>query len=92
MRGVEWASLMGRRLRTIMDLRRREQRHPALKEHAQKLGCSLNALIDVRGVLDEPELIRRIQEAERSRRESLQWIVVVGAIAALVGALAVWAG
>ena len=80
------------RLRRIMKLPRGE-RELRLREYAAKLGCSLNATYDGRGVHDEPELIRRIHEAERSRRDRRLWIfAVLAAISAAASALAVWAG
>ena len=63
-----------------------------LIDHAQKLGVSMAELYDTKGILSEPELQRRVAEAERSLRESRLWVIaVIAAIASAVSAIAAWA-
>ncbi len=53
-------------------------------EYAKSLGVSLKELYSSNGLLSEPELDRRIIEAERARRENRLWIVAVVSAAASV--------
>ena len=70
----------------------KEERETKLRELAQKLGCSLSSTYSAeRDKHLEHELIRRIQDADRSIREHhLWWIAVLASIAAVVSALAAW--
>lgn len=62
-----------------------------LKQYTQELGVSLSQLYDTHGNIDEPELQRRVQEAERSLRENALWFVaVISAVASMISALAAW--
>jgi hypothetical protein len=66
-------------------------RGEALKTLAIKLGVSTAELADKHGVESEPELQRRVLEAQRARRESWLWVVAVAAmIASVASALAAW--
>ena len=64
-----------------------------LMSRAEALGVSTQHLQDARyGAVDEPELQRRVLEAERHIRDSrLWWVAVLSAAVALVSALAAWA-
>lgn len=63
-----------------------------LKKRAQELGVSMNELHDTWGNMSEPELQRRVLDAERARRESSLWVIaLVSAIASVLSALAAWA-
>ena len=63
-----------------------------LKKRAEELGVSFQELWDTNGIMSEPELQRRVMEAERSLRESKMWLIaVISAIASIVSALAAWA-
>lgn len=63
-----------------------------LKARAEELGVSMNELYDTQGIISEPELQRRVVEAERSIRESKLWVVaVIAAISAVISALGAWA-
>jgi len=65
-----------------------------LRDRAKKLGVSLEQL--PRGeppvtVLNEPEIQRRVMEAERHNREASLWLLaLVSAIASLISAIAAW--
>lgn len=63
-----------------------------LEARAEELGVSMHETIDGRhGVLKEPELQRRVMEAERSTRENRLWLVaLVSAIASAVSAAGAW--
>jgi cytoskeletal protein RodZ len=62
-----------------------------LKRHAEELGVSMSQLYDTKGHMDEPELQRRVLEAERSVREGrLWWIALISAVIALLSAAAAW--
>ena len=69
------------------------EREVALRELATEVGCSLVSTYTGDGSKHlEDELIRRIQEADRTIRESrLWWFAVISAIASVVSALAAWA-
>lgn len=63
-----------------------------LTARAEELGVSLSQLYDSKGHINEPELQRRVAEAERSIRESKLWVVaVIAAMAAVISALGAWA-
>ena len=70
----------------------KSDREVALRELAQKLGCSLFSTYGGDGGKHlEEELIRRIQEAARSIRESRLWLIaLISAIASVISALAAW--
>ena len=72
---------------------------PELRKLAKKLCCSLQGLTDAQtGQTLQVEFMRRIREADRSRRESRLWIVAlvaagaaaVAAAASLCSAVAAW--
>ena len=68
-----------------------QEREVRLRELAQEYGCSLDSSYLPDGKHLTEEVIRRIQEAERSTRESnLWWIAVLAAIASIFSALAAW--
>ena len=82
-----------RRLKKILDqtqpgsLGRTQQ----LEKLAQEIGCTIAGAKDTFGILNEAEVIRRIQEACRSIRENrLWWIALISAIASLLSAFAAW--
>lgn len=71
------------------------ERKKELKEYGRELGVSLNSLeSNPAGEFSkfyEEDLIKRIYEAERSRREERLWIIAfLSAIAAIISALAAW--
>jgi hypothetical protein len=73
-------------IKKIMTIKDRGERDVALRKLAVKLGCSFSPPASV-----EEELIRRIQEAARSKREScLWWIAFISAVASAFSALAAW--
>jgi len=75
----------------IMAMSDKEKREVALRLLANKLGCSLSSTYISNGKHLEDEVIRRIQEAARSIRESrLWWIALFSAIASALSALAAW--
>ena len=81
-----------KQIKKIMAINDKDKREIALRVLANKLGCSLSSTYtsDGRKHLEE-EVIRRIQEAARSIRESrLCWIAVISAIASAFSALAAW--
>lgn len=52
---------------------------------------SSQELYDTQGHMSEPELQRRVLDAERSLREARLWIIaLVSAIASVVSAIAAW--
>ncbi len=80
-----------RKIKKIMSIKDRDKREVALREFAVKLGCSLSSTYTSDGKHLEEELIRRIQEAARSIRESRLWLIaLISAIASLFSALAAW--
>ncbi|MGB4781933.1 hypothetical protein [Candidatus Methylomirabilis sp.] len=68
------------------------EREVELRKLAAELGCSLSSTYGGSGDKQlEEEVIRRIQEAARSIRESrLWWIALIAAIASALSALAAW--
>jgi len=79
-----------RRLQQIMKLNP-DKREKALREYAQELGCSLSSSYAPEGKHLEEEIVRRIQDAMRSIRESrMWWIAILAAIASVFSALAAW--
>jgi len=61
-----------------------------LESRAKELGVSLDHLYSEAGI-NEPELQRRVLEAERSLRENRLWIIAfISAIASVVSAIAAW--
>jgi hypothetical protein len=75
-------------------LKYRELRGKELEKRAEELGVSLDETWDVGGerpILKEPELQRRVREAERARRDRNFWIVaLVSSIASACSAVAAW--
>jgi len=78
-------------LRRIMKLPS-DEREPKLRELAQDLGCSLASTYGGDGSKHlEEEVVLRIQEAGRSYRAAMLWIVALAsAVASIVSALAAW--
>jgi hypothetical protein len=73
-------------IKKIMTIKDRGEREVALRKLAVKLGCNFSPTESV-----EEELIRRIQEAARSIRESRLWLIALAsAIASALSALAAW--
>ena len=64
-----------------------------LISRANTLGVSTQHLEDPRyGAIDEPELQRRVLEAERHLRDArLWWVALLSAAVAVVSACAAWA-
>ena len=61
-----------------------------LEERAKELGVSFDRLYSEAGI-NEPELQKRVLEAERSLRESRLWqIALTSSIASVVSAIAAW--
>lgn len=80
-----------RKIKKIMSIKDRDKREVALRTLADKLGCSLSSTYTSDGKHLEEEVIRRIQDAARSKREScLWWIAFISAIASAFSALAAW--
>jgi hypothetical protein len=80
---------MQRRLQQIMKLNSKEKREVALNTYAQELGCSLSSMYTSKGKHLEEEIVRRIQEAMRSIRESRMWLIAfISAIASVLSASA----
>jgi hypothetical protein len=79
------------RIKSIMRLEPNE-REIELRKLAQKLGCSLSSTYSGDGAKHrEEEVIRRIQEAARSTRESRLWLfALLSAISAILSAMAAW--
>lgn len=62
-----------------------------LRRKALRLGVSTNELASSTGRISEPELQRRVVEAERAIRESRLWILaLISAIASVFSAIAAW--
>jgi hypothetical protein len=60
-----------------------------LRARAEELGVSMGRLYDSDGHISEPELQRRVLEAERANRESRLWLIaLISAIASVVSAIA----
>lgn len=80
-----------KRIKTILSLDKK-QREVALRELAMELGCSLLSTYSGDGGKHlEDELVRRIQEAARSIRESrMWWIALIASVSSIVSALAAW--
>lgn len=79
--------------RKLIKIRRmdRMQRERALRNLAVEYGCTLTSLSDTDAKHDEAELIRRIQEADRSLREARLWAVaLISAAASAISAAAAW--
>ena len=58
-----------------------------LKEHANSLGVSLTRLYNTNGLLNEPELQKRVLAAESHIREhNLRFLEVMSAVAAVISA------
>lgn len=83
---------MQNKIKRILAIKDQTKREVALRKFAQELGCSLISTYAAEGAKHlEDEIIRRIQEAARSIRESrLWWIAVIAAIASVLSALAAW--
>ena len=80
-----------RQIKKIMTITDRNKREVALRELAMILGCSLSSTYTLGDKHIEEEVIRRIQEAARSIRESRLWLIaLISAIASLFSALAAW--
>ena len=61
-----------------------------LEDRADELGVSKDHCYTQAG-LNEPELQRRVLEAERANRESKLWLIaVIAAIASVFSAVAAW--
>lgn len=56
-------------LMILMKIRKREIREIALREYAKRIGVSLQKLSNSYGRFHEPELVKRIREAEHHNRE-----------------------
>ncbi len=68
-----------------------DERETALNKYAQELGCSLSSIYTKESKHLEEEVVRRIQEAMRSIRESrMWWIALISALASVFSALAAW--
>ena len=80
-----------KKIKEIMAIGDRDKREVALRTLADKLGCSLSSTYTSDGKHLEEEVIRRIQEAARSIRESRLWLIaLISAIASIFSALAAW--
>jgi len=80
-----------RKIKKIMSIKDRDKREVALRELAMELGCSLSSTYTPNAKHIEEEVIRRIQEAARSIRESRLWLIALtSAIASAFSALAAW--
>ena len=80
------------KIKQIMQISDRNEREIKLRKLAQEYGCSLSSTYTSDGTKHmEDEIIRRIQEADRSIRESrLWWIAAISAVAAVFSAMAAW--
>lgn len=77
-------------IRRILSLPKKES-EVALRSLAQELGCTLSSTYYGSGKHLTEEVIRRIQEAARTYRESYLWLIaVVAAFASLASAIAAW--
>lgn len=81
-----------RKTKKIMDMQiAPNEKDVELRKLAKKYGCSLDSTYDSSGKHFTEEVIRRIQEADRSNRESFLWLVaLISAIASAVSAIAAW--
>ena len=80
-----------KQIRKIMTTLDRKEQEIALRKLAMELGCSLSSTYTSNGKHLDDEVIRRIQEAARSIRESRLWLVaLISAIASFFSALAAW--
>jgi hypothetical protein len=80
-----------KQIKNIMSIKDGGEREVALRTLANELGCSLSSTYTPNDKHLEDEIIRRIQEAARSIRESrLWWIALASAIASALSALAAW--
>ena len=80
-----------KKIKKIMAISDSDKREVALRELAMELGCSLSSTYTPDGKHIEEEIIRRIQEAARSIRESRLWLIaLISAIASAFSALAAW--
>lgn len=74
--------------------RHKELRGKALEKRAEELGVSLDEAWDYtseKAFLKEPELQRRVREAEQARRQRGVWIVaLIASIASACSAIAAW--
>lgn len=62
-----------------------------LRLFAKDLGCNLDSTYSADGKQFTEEVIKRIQEAARTYRESYLWILaVISALASLASAIAAW--
>lgn len=82
------------KLKRILALPLREKEVP-LRKLAQDLGCNLNSTYTTTQSGNdkhlEEEVVRRIQEAARFKRESSLWLIaLISAIASVISALAAW--
>jgi len=72
-----------------MSIKDSDKREITLREFAMELGCSLSSTYTPDGKHIEEEVIRRIQEAARSIRESRLWLIaLISGIASIFSALA----
>lgn len=77
-------------IRKILSLPK-EKSEVALRSLAQELGCTLSSTYYESGKHLTEEVIRRIQEAARTYRESYLWLIaVIAAFASLASAIAAW--
>ena len=77
-------------IRKILSLPR-DQSEVKLRQLAQELGCALDSTYHGSGKHLTEEVIKRIQEAARTWRESHLWLIaVISALASLASAIAAW--
>lgn len=73
---------------------RRLKKGQELRNRAMELGVSLEQLPHREPpitVLNEPEIQRRVMEAERHRRDSSLWLLaLISAVASVISAIAAW--
>jgi hypothetical protein len=80
-----------KRIKEIMSVKDMGERESALRTLANELGCSLSSTYTPDAKHLEEEVIRRIQEAARSIRESRLWLIALtSAFASVLSALAAW--
>ena len=80
-----------KKIKEILSIGDKGKREGELRAFAQTLGCSLASTYTEDGKHLEEEIIRRIQEAARTIRDSrLWWIALASAIASIFSALAAW--
>ena len=81
-----------RKIKKIMDMKiKPDERDVKIRELAKKYGCSLDSTYDLPNKHRTEEVIRRIQEADRSNRESSMWLIaLLSAIASVISAVAAW--